>query len=194
MATYKAIEATSRAILELLKAASPKDDFGNARFEPYSPLNFQKPMEEGVSLYLYRLGSSSRRNLPSRNGPNGIPLRPPLPVDLYYLLTAWARAPEKQLRLLGFCLRELGDTPILPATFLNHFASEPVFQPDESVELVFDPLSLQDLGSVWEPLKPNVQPSATYVARMVTIESAVEVTQAGPVHTRRFDYGKELER
>jgi hypothetical protein len=49
MATYKAIEPTTRAILELLKAASPKDDFGGARFEPYNAAQFQKPMDEGVA-------------------------------------------------------------------------------------------------------------------------------------------------
>lgn len=193
MASYKAIEATTRAILELLRAAAPKDDFAAAQFEPYGAPQFQKPMDEGVSLYLYRVGTSSRRNLPPRTGPNGFPLRAPLPVDVYYLLTAWARTPEKQQRLLGFCLRELADTPVLPATFLNHFASEPVFRPDESVELIFEPLSVQDLGQIWDPLKPNVYASLTYVARMVTIESAVEVTQAGPVQRRRFDFAEPVE-
>jgi hypothetical protein len=187
MASYKAIEATTRAVLELLRAACPKDEFSKALFEPYNTANFQNPMEEGVSLYLYRLGLSSRRNLPARRDAANNPLRPPIPVDLYYLLTAWAKTAEKQQRLLGFCLRELGDTPILPATFLNHFASEAVFQPDESVELVFDPLSLQDLGQVWDLVKTGIQTSVSYVARMVALESTIPVTQNPPVTMRRFD-------
>ena len=146
MATYNAIAATSRAILGLLEGACPKPEFDGALFELYQARSFQNAMPEGVSLYLYRVSTSSRRNLPSRTGPNGEHYRPPLPLDLYYLLTAWARTAEKQQALLGFCIRLLGDTPILPAGLLNHFGPEPeTFQPNESVELIFEPASLQDL-------------------------------------------------
>jgi len=191
VATYHAIAAISQAILGLLEEASPKPEFAGAQFALYLASNFQNPMDEGVSLYLYRVGTSSRRNLPSRLGPNGERYRPPLPIDLYYLLTTWAKTPEKQQRLLGWCLRELGDTPILPAGLLNHYGPEPdTFQPHETVELVFEPLSLQDLASLWEPLKPHLQVSATYVARMVTIESTLQATDAGAVQTREFDFVK----
>src|SRR6185295_4617840 len=108
----------------------------------------------------YRVATSSRRNLPSRVGPDGKQYRPPLPLDLYYLLTAWAKTAVKQQRLLGFWIRELGDTPILPASLLNHFGPErDTFTPSEAVELIYEPLSLQDMANVWEPLKPNIQPS-----------------------------------
>lgn len=191
MATYHAIAAISQAILGLLEEASPKPEFAGSQFALYLVSNFQNPMDEGVSLYLYRVGTSSRRNLPSRLGPHGERYRPPLPVDLYYLLTTWAKTPEKQQRLLGWCLRELGDTPILPAGLLNHYGPEPdTFRPDETVELVFEPLSLQDMANLWEPLKPHLQVSATYVARMVTIESTLQVTDTGIVQTRQFNLAK----
>ena len=190
MATYHAIAGISRAILRLLKDACPPE-FAEARFELYLARDFQNPMDEGVSLYLYRVGTSSRRNLPSRLGPNGERYRPPLPIDLYYLLTTWAKTPEQQQRLLGWCLRELGDTPILPAALLNDYGPErDTFHPSETVEFVFEPLSLQDMASLWEPLKPHLQVSATYVARMVTIESTLQVTDAGVVQTREFDFVK----
>ena len=117
-------------------------------------------------------------------------------VHLYLLIcTIYSppgrKTPEKQQRLLGWCLRELGDTPILPAGLLNHYGPEPdTFHPDETVEFVFEPLSLQDMASLWEPLKPHLQVSATYVARMVTIESTLQVTDAGVVQTREFDFVK----
>lgn len=189
MASYQAIAAVSRAIRGLLDMACPRPEFEGARFEIYQAGNFQNPMDEGVSLYLYRVSSSSRRNLASRVGPNGEQYRPPLPLDLYYMLTAWGRTAEKQQGLLGFCIRELGNVPILPAGLLNHFGPErDVFRADEAVELVFEPLSLQDIANVWEPLKPNLQPSATYVARMVSIDSTVEMPGVGSVQTRQFDF------
>jgi len=191
LATYHAIAVISQAILGMLAEAAPRPEFTGAQFELYLARDFQNPMEEGVSLYLYRVGTSSRRNLPSRLGPNGERYRPPLPIDLYYLLTTWARTSAKQQRLLGWCIRELGNTPILPAGLLNHYGPEPeTFRPEESVELVFEPLSLQDMASLWEPLKPHLQVSASYVARMVTIESDVSVPDAAAVQTREFKFVK----
>jgi Pvc16 N-terminal domain len=195
LATYHAIAATGQAILGLLERACPKPEFEGAIFELYQAKDFQNPMEEGVSLYLYRVATSSRRNLPPRIGPNGQHYRPPLPLDLYFLLTAWAKSAAKQQRLLGFCIREIGDTPILPASLLNHFGPEPdTFRPDEAVELIFESLTLQDTSNLWEPLKPNVQPSATYVARMISIESFVELPDSRPVQTREFDFAKMSKR
>jgi hypothetical protein len=188
VASYQAIAAISRAIRGLLDLACPRPEFDGARFEVYQANNFQNPMDEGVSLYLYRVSTSSRRNLPSRIGPNGETYRPPLPLDLYYMLTAWGRTFEKQQGLLGFCIRELGNVPILPSGLLNHFGPSDVFRQDEAVELVFEPLSLQDFSNIWEPLKPNLQPSATYVARMVSIESTIEILGAGNVQTRQFEF------
>jgi len=189
VASYQAIVGVSRAIRGLLDMACPRPEFEGARFEVYQASDFQNPMDEGVSLYLYRVGSSSRRNLPSRTGPNGETYRPPLALDLYYMLTAWGRTFEKQQGLLGFCIRELGNMPILPSGLLNHFGPEAdIFHQDEAVELVFEPLTLQDFANIWEPLKPNLQPSATYVARMVTIESTVQVTDGSNAQTRQFDF------
>jgi hypothetical protein len=191
LATYHAITATSQAILGLLESACPKPEFEGARFELYQAKDFQSPMDEGVSLFLYRLASSSRRNLPSRPGPNGEKLRPPLSLDLYYMLTAWGKKADKQQRLLGWCIRELGDFPILPANLLNHYGPEQhTFHSNEMVELVFEPLSLQDISNLWEPLKPNLQASAMYVARMVSIDSTLEIPASGEVQIRTFDYAK----
>jgi hypothetical protein len=191
VASYRAIEATSRAIKGLLELACPKPEFEGVQFAIYRANDFQSPMDEGVSLYLYRVGSSSRRNLPSRIGPGGQYYRPSVPLDLYYMLTAWGKSAEKQQGLLGFCMRELGNTPILPAGLLNHFGPDPeTFSPNESVELIFDPLSLQDMSYLWEPLKPGLQPSATYVARMVAIDSTVELPGGALVQTREFEFGK----
>jgi hypothetical protein len=90
-------------------------------------------------------------------------------------------------------MRELEDTAILPTGLLNHYGPEPeTFRPDESVELVFDPLSLQDMANLWEPLKPHLQASATYVARMLAIESTVEVSDGRAVQTRVFDFAKRV--
>ena len=83
MGTFQAIAATGQAMLGLLSDAVPRDQFPNAQFELYQMSNFQQPMEEGISLFLYRIAANtSRRNLPPTVGPDGRRFRPPIPVDL----------------------------------------------------------------------------------------------------------------
>jgi hypothetical protein len=102
-----------------------------------------------------------------------------LPLDLHYLLTAWAADPEKQQRLLGWSMRTLEDTPILPSAILNRYIDKPdTFRCDEAVEFICDPLSLQDLVSLWDKLKPKYQTSVTYVACMITIDSGSNFRKA----------------
>lgn len=196
MATFQAIAATSQAILGLLAEACPKPEFNAARFELYQVNNFQSPMEEGVSLYLYRIAlSSSGRNLAPSVGPNGQRYRPPIPVDLHYVVSAWAKTAIKQQRLLGWAIRMLEDVPILPAGLLNHFGPEAeIFKPGETVELVLAQLTLQDLNNLWGATKVNPPLSVSYIARMVGLESTLELVDAAPVQTRVFDIGKMVSR
>ena len=192
MATSQAIAATGQAILGLLADACPKPEFSAARFELYQISNFQSPMEEGVSLYLYRLAvNGARRNLPPTVGPNGERYRPAIPLDLHYVASAWAQTAVKQQRLLGWTIRMLEDVPILPAGLLNNFGPEPdIFKPSETVELILDSLSLQDWNNLWSALKTNPPPlSVGYIARMVGIESTVALSEV-PVQTREFGVGK----
>jgi hypothetical protein len=103
LATYQAISVTGQAILGLLADACPRPEFASARFDLYQVRDFQSPMEEGVSLFLYRINvSGSRRVLPPTVGPDGRKYRPPIPLDLYYMLTAWSKTAARQQRLLGW--------------------------------------------------------------------------------------------
>lgn len=196
MATYAAISAVGQALLALLEQACPKPEFEGAKFELYQAGNFKAPMDEGISLFLYRVApSTTRRNLAGREDAQGRRTRPPLPLDLYYLLTPWAKTAAKQHRMLGWSMRTLEDTPTLTASFLNHYGmpETDTFLPDETVTFVQETLSIQDLLNVWEVGKPNIQVSATYVARMVVIESAISDTQGPPVQTRTFDVRRRTE-
>jgi hypothetical protein len=192
MATNYGIAAVSQTVLGLLTDACPRADFPNARFELYEMSNFQNPMAEGISLFLYRVALNiSRRNMPPRLGPDGRRYRAPLALDLYYLLTAWSPSAVQQQWLLSWAMRTLDDTPILPAGLLNHYAARAdTFRPDETVDFICDPLSLPDSYSVWDIFKPNVPLVVNYIARLVAIESPVELPEAEPVQTREFTFTK----
>jgi hypothetical protein len=191
VATHQAIAATGQAILGLLADSCPKPEFDGARFELYQPSNFQKPMPEGISLFLYRVAVNlAQRNQATRPRADGWRPRRPLPLDLYYLMTPWSPTAERQQRLLGWAMRTLEDHPILPSGHLNHYAPEAnVFQPAETVELFYEPISLQDMVTIWDVFKPNQQLSITYVVRMVSIESTQGTREGEPVQTRVIEVG-----
>ena len=192
MATPQAIAATGQAILGLLEAACPKEEFPAAQFVPYQLSNFGTPMDEGVSLYLYRVAvNGARRNLPPTVGPKGERYRPAIPLDLHYILSAWAKDPIKQQRLLGWAIRTLEDVPILPTGSLNNYGPEPnIFKPTETVEVILESLSLQDWNNLWGATKitpPSL--SVGYVARMVALESSLALFEVS-VQTRDLGFGK----
>lgn len=191
MATYPGIAATSEAILGLLRSAAVGSEFDGAGFEHYQARSFEAPMAEGLALYLYRVTVSANRNLPSRVGRDGRRHGPPLPLDLHYLVIPWAGDAIKQQRLLGFAVRVLEDTPVLPAGVLNQHGPEPdVFRAEETVELVFEAVSVQDVSEIWKVAQTKEQPAATYVARMVEIESTRPLEEAAGVQTREFAFAE----
>lgn len=190
MATFRAVAAVSRAVLRLIEDSCPRAEFPDAQFVLQQAADIARaPIGEGVSLYLYRVGvNTTRRNLPPRVEPDGRQFRPPIPLDLYYALCVWGRSVEMQQRLLGFCIRALEDTPTLPAGVLNQPGPEPeTFRGHETVQLVCESLSLQDLQLLWDGLKPNVPLIVAYVARMVPIDSEISIIEGPPVQTRVFE-------
>jgi hypothetical protein len=187
VARYAAIAAVGEAVVDLLKDASRQTtDFAAIAVEPYQATDFQSPMKEGISVYLYRVTvNGTRRNRPPRVGRDGKRYRPSLPLDLHYLVTAWAESAGRQQRLLGWCLRELENALVLPAGLLNHHGPEhDTFDPAEAVELVCAELSLDDLSNLADATQTKLPPSMVYVARMVLLDSELALEEARPVQTR----------
>lgn len=195
MASPNAIAATGQAILALIAAGISRDEFPSAKFELYQSKNFQTPMEEGISLYLYRITPAGEiRNYPPRIAPDGRRYKPLLPINLHYILSSWGREALKQQRLLGQAMRVLEDTPVIPAGILNQGGPEDdTFRPNETVDLIMESISIYDMGAIWDMAKPNLQPSVGYVARMIGLESPLETTEAINVQTRVLQAGKVVQ-
>lgn len=190
MARYPAIAGTSQAILDLLQGAAVETEFAGVSFAHYHASNLEKPMAEGVSLWLYRVTVNPARNLPPRIEPDGSRRPPALPLDLHYLLSAWAVDPIQEQRLFGWAVRTIEDTPLLPAGVLNrHLAEAGVFQPHESVELAWQLLPLSELLDLWDGARLKLRPSAAYLARIVELESSSEGLEHPDVQTRELVYG-----
>lgn len=198
MATFNAIAATSEALRRHLRDAPRPSAFQQVAVDVFQPSDFQTAAPAGgrISLFLFRVGvNTSRRHLgPTPGAPElgtdrKVRYRSPIPLDLFFLVSAWGLTPDFQQRLLGWCIRAIEDTPVLPAGVLNQFQPEPVFRDTETVELLCEPLQLQDLNYLWELVKPNPPLSITYVARMIAIESTLRMPEGDLVQTRGFDMG-----
>lgn len=194
MAGPYAIAAIGQAVLALLQAACPPE-FSGADFQLYNAPNFLKPMDEGISIYVYRIVPANNvRSLRPRVAQDGRRFRPSMPIDFHFLLIAWARDAFKQQRFLGWAMRTLEDNSILHASLLNQYGPEKdTFNDRECVDVILESLSIQDLYAIWDVTKPNIQLSAAYVVRMLSIDSSIEFPEGELAQTRVIGAGKVVE-
>ena len=193
MANYRAITAVSEAIIYLLESQFLLGEFdGNQlEFRVYLAKDFATPMQAGVSLLLYRIYANGTHRTPrGRLSPDGRQHYPQLPLDLHFLLTAWAQDASLQHTIAGWMMRILEDTPSLPPGLLNRNYPN-IFHPDESVEISLAELTTEEMFRIWEVIVNNAyQISVPYVARVVRIESQQTQSDGQPIQERSFDYQK----
>ena len=183
MATTVAIASTCEAVVRLLRSSYNPADFNGATldFQVYVADDFNRPMEEGVSVFLYRVYQNGNMRTPQgRILPNGLRQGTLLPLDLHFLLTAWAKKASLQHQIAGWMMRVMEDNASIPASVLNAYQPG-VFHPDETVEIGFTELSVEDMFHVWEVMINHVyQLSVPYQARAVEIESTATMIPIGP--------------
>lgn len=191
MATYSAIANTCEAVIRLLRASYVPALFNDAAldFQVYVADNFLQPMDQGVSLLLYRIYHNAQHRVAPGRVVSGRRQRPMLAVDLHFLLTAWARSASRQHEIAGWMMRVLEDNPTLPANLLNAYRAD-VFGPDEALEVTLAELSTEDLFRIWEVMINHVyQLSVPYVARGVLLESAEFTEDRAAVQLRSYATG-----
>lgn len=188
MATHQAIAAVSLALKGILELALPKDLFPKAKVELLQAGDTETGLAEGLSLLLYQVSlNTNPRHQPPRTTPDGQRYRPSLPVDLHYLVSAWAADADRQQHLLGWAMRTLEDTPVIAGNVINPFlAGDPAFRADESIEIICNPLPFDQWMVLWQKLK--VSTSIGYTVRMVQLDSEQPMPDAERVRERRFGF------
>jgi hypothetical protein len=191
VASTRAIAGACEAIVRLLRTRFDPQDFGGATldFQVYVAEDFARPMEEGVSLFLYRIYHNGTQRIPAgRLLPDGSRERTKLPVDLHFLLTAWAKKASLQHEIAGWMMRVLEDTPTLTPDLLNAYRAG-VFFPEEAVDMAPAQLSVEDMFHIWEVMINHVyQLSVPYQARLLQLESGLIIPAGVPVQERVSDY------
>ena len=192
MASYRAIKATCEAVIELLRRSWRTDMFttDTLTFEVYNTASFESPtVTVGVTLFLYRVEVNQvQRSLPAPPDVMGQPRRRQLPVDLHFVLIPWAESAAEEQEILGWMMRAIEDNPVLPSSFLNANA-DGVFADGEVVEIVPALLGHEEVFRIWDSLPVDFHICAPYIARVVRIDSDLNLAGGGPVLTRELDFG-----
>lgn len=192
MSSYAGIANVMEALVRLLRSSYDPDDFDGAvlDFQVYVSDDFDRPMDQGVSLFLYRVyHNGSVRTPQGRVLEDGRRQRPRLPLDLHFLATAWAPRASLQHEIAGWMLRVLEDHPILTAGLLNSYRGG-VFQPEETVTVTPADLSVEEVFRIWEVMLEHAyQLSVPYVARTLELESMRAELPGAAVQERVLDVG-----
>jgi len=210
MSTGLAVAATTRVLSSVIDQAIQRSG-ASALLGPPPYLTSKAPdqIETGaaeamkLSLFLYHVTYNQgwrEVGLPSRNGAGAGTDRPPLALDLHYLLIAYGDSEYLPQILLGLGMQALHETPFLGRQQItNVFTSPPPLAPldaalataeladqVEMIKVTPEPLSTEDLSKLWTAFGGKFRPSAGYEATVVLIESTATVQAALPVRTRNL--------
>jgi hypothetical protein len=122
-----------------------------------------------LSIFLYRIDFNKmmRAAWSAVGSQNGVAH---LPLDLHFLLTAWADNAEFEHRILGKALQCLETTPILsgPLLYPSLFTS---WAPNESIQIVLEEISTEALMRTFDSLPTDYRLSVPYIARITRLDS-----------------------
>lgn len=93
-----------------------------------------------------------------------------LPLDLHFLITAWAANAVEEYTILGRAMECLETTPILSGPLLDSSAS---WAPNETVQIVLGEITTEEVMRIFESLPHDYKLSVPYIARIVRLDSSV---------------------
>jgi len=144
------------------------------------------PPERQLNIYLYQIlpnGAYRNADVPRQLRP-GETGQPPLALNLYYLLTAYAtddQQPTSHL-ILGRAMSVLHDHPLLGRKEIETaLANTSLSEQFERIRLTLQPLALEDIFKLWSGFQTHYRLSAAYEATVVLINSTRPTSAPLPV-------------
>ena len=90
-----------------------------------------------------------------------------LPVDLHFLLIAWADNADHEYRILGRAMQCLESVPILSGPLLDPLTN---WSEGDAVQVCLEDLSTEDVMRTFDSLPVDYKLSIPYVARIIVID------------------------
>lgn len=151
-----------------------------------------------LNLFLYQVlpdAALRNQNMPRRTKP-GETGYPPLPLVLYYLLTAYSDDEDETNAhmLLGEAMGVLHDHPLLGAAEIKdatspitELSASDLHEQIERVRITLQPLTFEDMSKLWTTFQTHYRVSAAYQISVVLIESTRPPRTPLPVLKRGED-------
>jgi hypothetical protein len=119
-----------------------------------------------LSIFLYRVDF----NKATRAAWSGVSVhdgRTHLPLDLHFLLTAWADNAEFEHAILGRAIQCLDSVPILSGPLLLQAGG---WATNEGIQLVMEEISTEAVMRLFDSLPTDYRLSVPYLARVVRVD------------------------
>lgn len=194
MSNYIAIAAVTTTLMRMIQTPVSVDSVVAGGKVTALPPDKARSSSTGnqINLFLYRTSiDAAWRNMDPpaiRPGETG---RPPLPLILSYLVTAYGDNDDEILahRLLGIAMSVLNDNPVLSRSLVASITNDEANGSglDTQVELVKlcpDPRPLDEISRMWTTFGTGYRLSVSYDAAVLLIDSTITPTAPLPVLMR----------
>jgi hypothetical protein len=191
MSDYTILAEVGESLSNVLWLAIQADPQLNILITDESQISLQSPFDlreddsVRLSIYLYRVVEDgyTKNQFPISN--NGTRQRkPPLTLDLCYLVTPMVGTPREQQIVLGAVLQILYDHSILAgADLIGSLANSA-----EEVRVILNAVTLEEIARVWQALEMSYRLSVSYMVRVAMVDSRREIS-AQSVVGRSTEYG-----
>ena len=197
MSNSLAIAAVSTTLQSILTKAVGADPDLNDAVVTLQPLDKARGniTSNQLNLFLYQVLRSAawtNQSIPRQSQPGESPA-PLLPLNLWYLLTAYGRDDDATQpfghQLLGRAMSVLNDYPILSPDDIRSATTASLPRADldkqiERVRITLQPLSVEDISKLWTGFATQYRLSAAYEISVALIESTLPAKTPLPVLTR----------
>jgi hypothetical protein len=178
MGDYTVVADAGQTLINVLWEEIQADAQVNALISSESAISLESPADLAgndsvrVSIYLYRIVEDPymKNRYVSVPGDGGAQRKPPLTLDLYYLVTPLVGAPRDQQIVLGKIMQVLYDRAILAGPDL----SGTLTAGNQQLRVVLNPVSLEETTRVWQALEVPYRLSLCYLVRVAMLDSRTE--------------------
>lgn len=145
MSDYTVFDDITSIILSLLR-----ENIGELittdRVNGESPSELNDDSQPGLSFFLYQIGENVHlKNQGVQETDTGNTRHPPLPLQLFYLLTAYAKARETEQQIMGRAMQILHDNKVLRGSLLKGSLAGTF----EEITVMMNPLSVDEMNKLW---------------------------------------------
>ncbi|MEI6591753.1 MAG: DUF4255 domain-containing protein [Holophagaceae bacterium] len=186
MASHRAIMGVLLALKERLSQRLAVSLGGNPKVVILGSKDLMSPPStETLGIYLHRLAVDPfgrNRYLPVPEGRH-LP-SPELPLNLHILLVGWSTSSEAEITYLSAAMQILGGALVLDASHLS--LSDPTWGDSDSVQVIPDDMSTEDLMRLWDSMPGDYYLSSPYIIKTVRLSPDQEPPEGPLVKTQVF--------